>query len=307
MNRLSRTALCAVILTLLLVAVAEAKTPIIQAYRGGSYVNGKPAFPENTMPAFANAAKDKSVLELEVKLTKDGVPVVIHDDTLERTTNCTGAVKDKTLAQIGRCRADVLGSPGRRAGLFGVYPGTGSVGPYGGLKIKTVSRPTVKVPTLEEVLAFVKKQKATVIVEIKNWPGDNDYDPTFTAYTNKVMGVVVASRVPKSKLIIESLIPPNLDAARKKLPGVALSLLTPRELVEAYLTFATANRYTWLSNYSWDFFALRPVVTASHGAGKLVAYFAQDATTARVLAGVGVDALLTDDPAMVRKALGLKG
>src|SRR5215213_1015471 len=108
MTMLPRLALCALALTLALAAVADAKTPTIQGHRGGSYVNGKPTFPENTMPAFVNAAADKSVIELDVKLTKAGVPIVIHDATLDRTTKCTGAVKDKTLAQTRKCRADVL-------------------------------------------------------------------------------------------------------------------------------------------------------------------------------------------------------
>src|SRR5262245_4408992 len=133
--------LCALIPILILAPVAEAKIPTIHAHRGGSYVNGKPTFPENTMPAFENAAAEKSVIELDVKLTKDGVPVVIHDDTLDRTTNCTGPVKGKTLAQLKRCRADVLGSPGNP----------------GGLKTKKIAKPTVQVPTLKDVLAFAKK------------------------------------------------------------------------------------------------------------------------------------------------------
>src|SRR5882757_2082136 len=138
MTLLFRSALCAFALTLFLAPMAEAKTPTIHGHRGGSYVNGKPTFPENTLPAFENAAADGTVIELDVKLTKDGMPIVIHDATLDRTTNCTGAVKDKTLAQVKKCRADVLGSPGNRASL----------------KTKKVAKPTVQISTLKEVLAM---------------------------------------------------------------------------------------------------------------------------------------------------------
>src|SRR3954470_2004281 len=101
MTLLPRSALCALALTLVLVPVADAaKAPTVHGHRGGSYGNGKPTFPENTLPAFENAAAKGYVIELDVKLTKDGGPIVIHDATLARTTNCTGAVKDKTLAQI---------------------------------------------------------------------------------------------------------------------------------------------------------------------------------------------------------------
>jgi glycerophosphoryl diester phosphodiesterase len=86
--------------------------PDVFAHRGGAYVRGKPQFPENTLPAFGVAALQRDPLEFDIKLTADGVPVVIHDPTLDRTTNCSGRVVDKTLAQLRRCRADVLGVPG---------------------------------------------------------------------------------------------------------------------------------------------------------------------------------------------------
>ena len=87
------------VLALLLFApAAQAAVPAVQAHRGGPVLAGVPTFPEETMPAFRNAAEELGVvLELDAKLTKDGVPVVIHDATLDRTTNCTGAVVEKTL------------------------------------------------------------------------------------------------------------------------------------------------------------------------------------------------------------------
>jgi glycerophosphoryl diester phosphodiesterase len=52
------------------------------------------------------------MLEADAKLTEDGVPVAIHDATLDRTTNCTGEVRTFTLAELAGCKTDVLGSPG---------------------------------------------------------------------------------------------------------------------------------------------------------------------------------------------------
>jgi glycerophosphoryl diester phosphodiesterase len=51
-------------------------------------------------------------VEVDAKLTEDGVPVPIHDATLDRTTNCTGEARTFTLAELAGCRTDVLGSPG---------------------------------------------------------------------------------------------------------------------------------------------------------------------------------------------------
>jgi glycerophosphoryl diester phosphodiesterase len=285
MTQIPRTALCALALTLLLATVAEAKTPTIHAHRGGSYVNGVPTFPENTMPGFENAAKEKSVIELDVKLTKDGVPVVIHDDSLDRTTNCTGLVKDKTLAQVRKCRADVLGSPGNA----------------GKLKTKKIKKPTVRISTLKDVLAFVKKSKATVNLEIKNLPTDKDWDPTY-AYAEKVMDVVVAAKLSKSRLIVQSFIPGNLDVARKRLPGVALSMLSGSAATA--LSIAGSNDYKWISP-QWPFDP--SIVQQAHDAGKLVVPYTLDTRSEVKAAGAaGVDALITDDPAMARKTLGIK-
>src|SRR3954462_6544622 len=93
-----------------LAAASAVAKPAIHAHRGGALVNGKPTFPENTMPAFKQAAEHGFVLELGGKLTKDGVPVVIHDATLERVTPCSGEVVERTLAQLAHCKVDVLGA-----------------------------------------------------------------------------------------------------------------------------------------------------------------------------------------------------
>ncbi len=58
--------------------------------------------PENTLSAIKMAADDPliSAIEIDVQLSKDGVPVVIHDFTLERTTSGSGLVADHTYAEL---------------------------------------------------------------------------------------------------------------------------------------------------------------------------------------------------------------
>lgn len=69
---------------------------LVMAHRGGADLA-----PENTMEAFHQAAQlGVDVIELDVHLTKDGHLVVIHDDTIDRTTDGTGRVNDLTLAEI---------------------------------------------------------------------------------------------------------------------------------------------------------------------------------------------------------------
>ena len=83
--------------------------------RGGTVENGKARYAEESLAAYRHAARNDFVLEVDAKLTEDGVPVAIHDATLDRTTNCTGEVRTFTLAGLAGCRTDVLGSPGTPA------------------------------------------------------------------------------------------------------------------------------------------------------------------------------------------------
>jgi glycerophosphoryl diester phosphodiesterase len=69
---------------------------VILAHRGW-----RGYYPENTMLAFAKAAEMPiDGLEIDIHCTKDGVPVVFHDPTLERTTNGSGRIQDLTLAEL---------------------------------------------------------------------------------------------------------------------------------------------------------------------------------------------------------------
>jgi glycerophosphoryl diester phosphodiesterase len=73
----------------------------IWAHRGAS-ANA----PENTLAAFRAAEKaGADGIELDIHLSRDGVPVVIHDDTLDRTTNGRGPVADKRWSEIRRLDA----------------------------------------------------------------------------------------------------------------------------------------------------------------------------------------------------------
>lgn len=71
--------------------------PLLFAHRGGAALA-----PENTMEAFRNAVDvwGADVLELDVQRTADGALVVIHDETVDRTTDGVGLVSDFTLPEI---------------------------------------------------------------------------------------------------------------------------------------------------------------------------------------------------------------
>lgn len=73
-----------------------AEGPVILAHRGGAY-----EFEENTMEGF-RACYERGIrgFETDVRMTKDGVLVILHDDTLDRTHNATGPVEHKTAAEL---------------------------------------------------------------------------------------------------------------------------------------------------------------------------------------------------------------
>lgn len=76
----------------------DSNEPLILGHRGASAVA-----PENTLAAFSQAIRDGADgIEFDVHLSSDGIAVVIHDDTLNRTGLVSGAVSALTAAQLGQ-------------------------------------------------------------------------------------------------------------------------------------------------------------------------------------------------------------
>ena len=247
-------------------------------------MNGTPRFGEESIRAYRNAALHGFVFEVDAKLTENGVPVAIHDATLDRTTNCSGQVRARTLAELASCRTDVLGSPGSPLRTRG-------------------ARHTEPIATIAEVLKLAKQTGVGVNLEIKNIPTDVDYDAT-PAFANRVMDTVVASKLPRRQLLIQSFVPANLDVAKQRLPRVRTSLLSLQSVNEAFLQVAADNGYDFISP-EWPVSA--DYVSRAHGMGLEVAPFTLDAAAdVRGARSAGVDALITDDPLMAARALGLR-
>jgi glycerophosphoryl diester phosphodiesterase len=77
-------------------ALAAREPGLLFAHRGGSY-----EFEENTKAAFEGSyEKGLRGFETDVRMTKDGALVLLHDDNLERTHNATGRVEHKTAAEL---------------------------------------------------------------------------------------------------------------------------------------------------------------------------------------------------------------
>ena len=77
------------------------RTPALTPFQNIAHRGGTNGPPESTLAAFQNAiTQGVDWLEFDVQMTKDGALVVIHDETVDRTTNGTGKVSDLTLEQI---------------------------------------------------------------------------------------------------------------------------------------------------------------------------------------------------------------
>jgi hypothetical protein len=140
-------------------------------------------------------------------------------------------------------------------------------------------------------------------VEIKNIPGEPDFDPT-PAYADTVLGEIEASHVPLRQVIVQSFYPPNLDEAKRLLPGVETAFLTSAGTTnEGGAAYASARGYTWWSP-GWP--VTKEQVDQAHGMGlKVVPWTIDKPDQIVAAAAAGVEAVITNDPVMARRALGL--
>jgi glycerophosphoryl diester phosphodiesterase len=115
--------------------------PLVYAHRGGAGLA-----PENTLVAFENGlSTGADGIEFDVRLSRDGVPVLMHDPTLERTTNATGPVDQRTAAELAALDA------GHRFERDGAFPFRGR---------------GIGVPALQDVLD--RHRDTALIIELKS-------------------------------------------------------------------------------------------------------------------------------------------
>jgi glycerophosphoryl diester phosphodiesterase len=131
--------------------------PAWAAHRGGAAL-----WPENSLLAFKNAiASGADLLEFDVRLAKDGEVVVIHDASLERTTDGVGRVDEMTAAELAQLR----------------------------LRAPDGSLTDERVPTLEQVLALVGPTSVGLLLEVKD-PGPS------AVYERQANGVHAVGGIP---------------------------------------------------------------------------------------------------------------
>lgn len=139
--------------------------------------------PENTLPSFQLAVeRGADALEMDVRVTADGVPVVLHDATLDRTTDRTGAIAGVTLAELREADAGARFSPD--GGRTFPYRGRG-----------------IRVPTFAEVVdAF---PDTPLVIEIK------------TPAAQEAARRVLAERGAAGRCVVSAASPASLTAFRE--------------------------------------------------------------------------------------------
>ncbi|MEI7064879.1 glycerophosphodiester phosphodiesterase family protein [Dickeya chrysanthemi] len=154
--------------------------------------------PENTLIAMHKAAQRGATwLEVDVKLTRDRQPVIIHDDRVDRTTNGRGLVAGLTLAEIRRLEA--------RAQYGEAFAG-------------------VTIPTLQELITCVLELDMGLQLELKPTAGDD-------VETAEVVLAVLKSMWPANRdsLFLSSFSVRSIQAAARLMPDVprAFAVVVP--------------------------------------------------------------------------------
>jgi glycerophosphoryl diester phosphodiesterase len=252
----------------------------LHAHRGGPLDNGAPVAYENSLSAFKAApGRGAQVVELDVHVSKDGVPFVMHDGTLDRTTDCTGPVVDHTAAEIAACHIDRLGS----TDVFTEVPGS-----------------TEPVPRLSDVLSWAKDAGVRLNVEINHYPTEPSYDPG-PGFVNAELDTIDASGIPKSQILMQSFLPANLDPARQR--GYRTALITFSGANDQALSLAKKGGYEVLEP-EWPVEKAKSFVRQAHAAGRQVIPYTIDKRAEVIAAAAaGVDGIITDDVRVARAGL----
>jgi glycerophosphoryl diester phosphodiesterase len=226
------------------------------AHRGA----GKLA-PENTLAAFRlGAAHGYRAFECDVKLSADGVPFLLHDATLERTTPLTGAADALPWHALSR-----LDAGGWHSRAFAGEP----------------------MPTLEAVATYVQRNGFALNIEIKPSPGREA--ETGAVVAEQAARLWSADAIPP---LLSSFQPESLAAALAAAPAMARALLVDK-LWDGWFDVARSlSCVAVVTNHQVMDAALRGQLAA---AGlRALCYTVNDAADAQRLLALGVDGLITD-------------
>jgi glycerophosphoryl diester phosphodiesterase len=242
--------------------------PIIFGHRGASRYA-----PENTLSAFQTAFDQGApAIELDVMLSADEKLIVIHDSTIDRTTNGNGKVNELSLVSLKKLDA--------------------------GSKFSDKFKDE-RIPTLEEALDLTEG-KFLVNIELKNYhtPGDN--------LVEKVVNLVVARNMEDS-VIFSSFLPTNIFKLRRFLPNVPSALLTLGGIIGK---LEISPFFRWLSpkfiHPEYQLIDEKFIQREHANHRKVNIWKVNEEVDLRRLIKADVDGIITDDPILALNILKLK-
>jgi len=229
--------------------------PHVIAHRGG-----RKWAPENTLAAFRKSiAAGVSGIELDIHRCKSGELVVIHDDDLSRTTNGSGAIKDRTYSEISKLSAGSWFAP---------------------------EFSQERVPLLRSVLELIDG-RAVLNIEIKNAP------TAYPGIEDNLLGLLDGYKH-KEKILISSFDHEVLRRIHRKAPQYRLAFLVDGLLVDIGNYAKSIGASAWnpcLASVRGD------SVAAAHAAGLEVnVWTVNDKKAWDSAIAMGVDGIVTDDP-----------
>lgn len=256
------------------VAQPASKVAMFAAHRGGALL-----WPENSLLAFRNAAESLGAdfLELDVHLSKDDQVVVIHDPTLERTTNGRGAVRGLTLAELHALR----------------------------LRDRTGALTDEPVPSLDDVVALAMRTHRQMLLEIKV----DERERRYPGIEERVFEVLDRHRAIAATVVM-SFERDTWKRLRALRPAARACALYSRRTIgdlgstlRAEMEQAQRAGVTMLGLHQNLVDAA--AVDLVHQAGMtLGVWTVNEAAEIRRFIGLGVDVVITDRPDLAKTALG---
>jgi glycerophosphoryl diester phosphodiesterase len=254
--------------------------PTVVAHRGASAYA-----PENTLASIDKAARlGFQWVENDVQRTKDGELVVLHDASLARTTDVKKVyphrapwkVKDFTAAEIARLDAGSWFGPR--------YAGT-------------------RVPTLKQYMNRVSHNHQKLVLEIKN----PELYPGIERQTLKVLsneGWLDPDHL-RNRLVVQSFSEHSVRTVHELRPGITTAFLGKPSVarLHEYARFADLINPDHASLSAAYVSAVHSFVGPHNRPMEVFTWTIDDASTARRLAGYGVDGVITNKPDVIRSAL----
>ncbi len=236
----------------------SAATVLVDAHRGASAW-----YPENTLSAFEAAiACGADSVELDVQLSADAVPVVIHDDTVDRTTNGAGAVAQLSAAELASLDAGGWKSPSFKG---------------------------ERIPTLDQCLWLLA---GTVRINIELKARDLRLAGLVVA--------AIEQRSLHRQVMVSSFHLELLAAVRARLPGVRIHHFLERELARDF--FEREGRLVDSVGVARDYVTPEVVAWFRAAGRPTWVWTVDDPADALRFAAMGVESITTNDPAGILAA-----